>query len=338
MTVTRATLAFDAPTSGDNTHETPCRHTGRMVTARLTAGERWQELASDLFVPLHVTGDGPAPRVRVDYESVADVSYSRVRSTRGEVVRAEELIDSVDSEIALFSLQLRGSGRVAQRGRTTVVRPAEGVLYLADAPYRLTFPSEVDILVVRVPTPALGLSMDRLRQVVAAPLRTSRAGTLGLLARVVGSSLAGRGLLSSPAETARVSAELLREVLAHHSGTPLRSRSPAALRADVRARILRSVADPGLRVSTLADAAGVSERTVHAAFAEVGSSPAAEIRRTRLERSRRLLETTSLSIVEIALACGFSDPTSYTRAFRRQWQLTPAAHRGLESSHPPPTR
>ncbi len=298
-----------------------------MVTARLTTGERWQELASDLFVPLHVSGDGPAPRVRADYESVADVAYSRVRSTRGEVVRAEELIDSADSDVALFSLQLRGTGQVTQRGRSTVVRPAEGVAYVADAPYRLTFPAEVDLLVVRVPTPALGLSMDRLREVVAAPLRMPRAGTLGLLARVVGSSLAGRGLLSSPAETARVSAELLREILAHHSGVPSRSRSHAALRADVRAHIHRRVGDPGLRVRGLADAAGVSERTVHAAFAEVGSSPAAEIRRIRLERSRRLLETTSLTIAEIALACGFTDPTSYARAFRREGELTPAAHR-----------
>lgn len=329
MIVTPTSLQFEVSTSGDNTRETLFRHTGRMVTARLTTDERWQELASDLFVPLHVTGEGPAPRVRVEYERVADVAYSRVRSTGGEVVRAEELIDSVDSDIALFSLHLRGTGQVAQRGRATVVRPAEGVLYLADAPYRLTFPADVDILVVRVPTPALGLSMDRLREVVAAPLRAPRAGALGLLARVVGSSLSGRDLLSSPTETARVGAELLREVLAHDSGAPSRSRSPAALRADVRARISRGLADPGLRVSTLADAAGVSERTVHAAFAEVGSSPAAEIRGIRLERSRRLLETTSLSIAEISLACGFSDPTSYTRAFRRQWQLTPAAHRAL---------
>ncbi|MFS0793555.1 helix-turn-helix domain-containing protein [Microbacterium sp. 1P10AE] len=300
-----------------------------MVTAQPTSTEQWQRLASEIFVPLRVSGDASQPRIRVDYESVSDVAYSRVRSTSGEVVRAEELIDSADSGIALFSLQLRGIGRVTQRGRATVARPASGVLYLADAPYRLDFPGDSDILVVKAPVSALGLSAGRLRDAVAAPLRGD--GTLGLLARILGSSLAGRGLLPSPAETARVSVELLREVFTGQVGAPVRARarSHAAVRAEARDRIRSRIADAELRVGTLAEAAGVSERTIHAAFAEVGSSPAAEIRRARLDLSRSLLETTRMPVVEIALACGFTDPTSFTRAFRRQWQHSPAAHRAL---------
>jgi AraC-like DNA-binding protein len=300
-----------------------------MVMAQPTSTEEWQRLASEVFVPLRVTGDAPQPRIRFDYESVADVTYSRVRSTRGEVIRAEELIDSADSGIALFSLQLRGIGRVTQRGRTAVAHSASGVLYVADAPYRLDFPEDTDILVVKAPFSSLGLSADRLRDAVAAPLRGDR--TLGLLARLLGSSLAGRGLLPSPAETARVSLELMREAFARQSGVAMRprARTHAAVRAEARDRIRSHIDDANLRVGTLAGATGVSERTIHTAFAEVGSSPAAEIRRARLDVSRSLLETTSMSVVEIALACGFTDPTSFTRAFQRQWHCSPTAHRAL---------
>lgn len=298
-----------------------------MATARLTTGAEWQALASQLFVPLRVSGDALVPRLRADYEIVPHRAYSRIRSGGGEVVRAEELIDSSDSEVALFSVQLRGRGEVSQWGRTTVVEPGEGVLYLADAPYRLRYPADIDILVLRVPVDSLGVSGSRLRDVAATPIRTRRSGALALLSRLVASSLAGRGVLPSAMETAQVSGEIVGEILAGHAGEPTRSRSHATLRADVRARMLHAVADPGLRVSTLAAAVGASERTVHDAFAEVGSSPAAEIRRARLERSRRLLETTTLPIVEIALACGFSEATSYTRAFRREWGITPTAHR-----------
>lgn len=298
-----------------------------MVTARLTSDADWQGLASDLFVPLRVSGTAVDPRLRVDYETSSDLAYSRIRSGGGEIVRAEELIDSADSDVALFSIHLRGRGEVRQGGRAAVLRPSEGVLYLADAPYRLSYPGDLDIFVVRAPVAALGMPKDRLRELAARPIRTPRSGALGLLARLVGSSLAGRGLLPSPAGTARVSGELVREILTDHAGAPARSRSRAALRADVRARIRHRLADPGLRVSELAATAGISERTIHAAFAEVGSSPAAEIRGARLELSRRLLETTDLPIAEVALACGFSDPTSYTRAFRRDGEVAPAAYR-----------
>lgn len=50
-------------------------------------------------------------------------------------------------------------------------------------------------------------------------------------------------------------------------------------------------------------------------------------RRIRIERSRKLLTETSLSICEVAASCGFENPSSFTRAFRSETGTTPTIHR-----------
>ncbi|MNU07967.1 HTH-type transcriptional activator RhaS [compost metagenome] len=47
----------------------------------------------------------------------------------------------------------------------------------------------------------------------------------------------------------------------------------------------------------------------------------------RVEKARRLLEKTSMSIAEIAYECGFAHQEHLTRLFRRQTGTTPAAYR-----------
>jgi AraC-like DNA-binding protein len=60
---------------------------------------------------------------------------------------------------------------------------------------------------------------------------------------------------------------------------------------------------------------------------EVGISPAAYIRRLRLERAQTLLRTTSLSTTVIAHQVGFRDSAQLSRAFHTIYHLTPSAYR-----------
>jgi len=69
----------------------------------------------------------------------------------------------------------------------------------------------------------------------------------------------------------------------------------------------------------------LSRRMLEIRFREVlGRSPAAEIRRVRLERARRLLIETRLPIPRIAVACGFVEPGSLARAFRKEFGVSPS--------------
>ena len=96
---------------------------------------------------------------------------------------------------------------------------------------------------------------------------------------------------------------------------------------DVQAHIAEH---PGadLSVPALAARAYMSERNFARAFrAETGMTPAAYVEAARVERARRELETTDLSVQAVAARCGFGTVETMRRAFGRRLGVNPAAYR-----------
>lgn len=60
---------------------------------------------------------------------------------------------------------------------------------------------------------------------------------------------------------------------------------------------------------------------------ELGITPMAYLRRYRIRRARELLETSNLSIMQVALAAGFSESAHFTRTFQHEVGMTPRAYR-----------
>ena len=58
-----------------------------------------------------------------------------------------------------------------------------------------------------------------------------------------------------------------------------------------------------------------------------GMSPQACLLEYRLERARRLLLTSGLTVTEVLYSCGFSDPCHFSRQFRQRYGLSPSAWR-----------
>lgn len=72
---------------------------------------------------------------------------------------------------------------------------------------------------------------------------------------------------------------------------------------------------------------GVSLRFTAELFSADGTSPAAFIRAERLRAAHRILADpryATLTVSAIAARCGFTDRTTFTRAFVRAYGLTPA--------------
>ena len=83
-----------------------------------------------------------------------------------------------------------------------------------------------------------------------------------------------------------------------------------------------------LALPVLATAMGVSESYLRAVFREeTGVSVGNFVRSVRLVRATHLLERGSLDLAEVAKKSGFASLTSFTRAFRRMYNLTPSAYR-----------
>ncbi|CAN5880762.1 AraC family transcriptional regulator [soil metagenome] len=95
-------------------------------------------------------------------------------------------------------------------------------------------------------------------------------------------------------------------------------------------RHLETMYDQPVSPSSLARKAGMSS----ARFARVikrihGISPMQLITKTRITAGTRLLQETEVSIAEIALECGFTDHSAFTRAFRAVTGMAPSEHRRM---------
>jgi LacI family transcriptional regulator len=97
--------------------------------------------------------------------------------------------------------------------------------------------------------------------------------------------------------------------------------------------IWQHVAEP-IGVSDVVEASDVSLRSLQLRFKrELGRSVHGEIFRVRIERAKRLLAETNLTMPKIAEACGFAAADQLSRAFRRETGQTPTAYRVAQRAH-----
>ena len=86
--------------------------------------------------------------------------------------------------------------------------------------------------------------------------------------------------------------------------------------------------DRRLTVEVLAHRAGYSAAHFSRAFsAMAGESPARWLTGRRVAKATGLLTSSRAHVLDIALACGFDDATTFARAFRRRTGLSPSAFR-----------
>ncbi|MDU8913108.1 GlxA family transcriptional regulator [Aestuariicoccus sp. MJ-SS9] len=102
-------------------------------------------------------------------------------------------------------------------------------------------------------------------------------------------------------------------------GDPLVARMVARMRARIE--------DPQ-PLPQLARDLGTTPRTLaRRVQAATGQSPSALYRHLRLTAARQMIETGAASVTEVALRCGYEDPTALTRAFKARFGQSPQALR-----------
>ncbi|MGQ3213182.1 MAG: GlxA family transcriptional regulator [Shinella sp.] len=92
-----------------------------------------------------------------------------------------------------------------------------------------------------------------------------------------------------------------------------------------------NLAEP-LKLADMTPASGLSRRQMERLFQrEMGRSPARYYLDMRLERAHLLLLSSSQAVIEIAMACGFSSASHFSRTYRERHGCTPLATRMAEA-------
>ena len=85
--------------------------------------------------------------------------------------------------------------------------------------------------------------------------------------------------------------------------------------------------------STLATDVGMSTRQLERLFRRyLNRSPKRYYMELRLNKARNLLMQTDMSVINVALACGFSSPSHFSKCYRAQYETTPYRERGAIAS------
>jgi AraC-like DNA-binding protein len=105
---------------------------------------------------------------------------------------------------------------------------------------------------------------------------------------------------------------------------------PDQVRGVLRAALLTGCASAG----EVAALFSIHSRTLNRRLHESNTSFRELVHEGRYEIARRMLETSSLNVTEVASALGYADASAFTRAFRRWSGTTPGAWRTLRRPGP----
>jgi AraC-like DNA-binding protein len=210
---------------------------------------------------------------------------------------------------------------------------AAGVLRVYDPADEIAeqFTSNTHLYTLNIPLGALGIETaavremrDRTYDLTSFQSQLLRAA-VGLLL-VGGEELkTSSSLIGVDRYLAALSALLLRTAV-RRTGPDLAQVEQVRMRTD--AIIYEQAADPNLTPATIATQLNISLRQLYRAFNGT-ESPAARIRRRRLERAAEILAARSGPghVERVAQECGFASAEYFSRAFRREFGLSPRAYR-----------
>jgi transcriptional regulator GlxA family with amidase domain len=85
--------------------------------------------------------------------------------------------------------------------------------------------------------------------------------------------------------------------------------------------------------STLAKDVGMSTRQLERLFRRyLNRSPKRYYMELRLQKARNLLMQTDMSVINVALACGFASPSHFSKCYRAHYDTTPYRERGSHAA------
>jgi transcriptional regulator GlxA family with amidase domain len=98
-------------------------------------------------------------------------------------------------------------------------------------------------------------------------------------------------------------------------------------------QMMESAIEEPISPSELAEDVGLSTRQLERLFRRyLNRSPKRYYMELRLRKARNLLMQTDMSVINVALACGFTSPSHFSKCYRAQYNTTPYRERGTQGA------
>jgi transcriptional regulator GlxA family with amidase domain len=102
-------------------------------------------------------------------------------------------------------------------------------------------------------------------------------------------------------------------------------------------RMMEGATEDPVSPSAMAADVGLSTRQLERLFRRyLGKSPKRYYMDLRLQKARNLLMQTDMSVINVALACGFTSPSHFSKCYRALYHITPYRERGSHADRPAP--
>jgi len=239
---------------------------------------------------------------------------------------------SADNLMVFCVPQMVGRGHMRQRGRFAELAAGTGILSETRSPWKWVSPTDSGTLTLRFSRELLPLRTAEITEACArnvdpaAPAMQMLSGYLGRLFEVADDLTAPQRL-----DAGRAAVDLLAMTLRDVIPSVPGGYGPELVLLEVMQTHVRDhLADPHLRVEELARRHHVSVRHAYDLFARIGTTPGAYLREQRLLAAQAMLSDPRrdrMRMSDIAAAVGILDRTTFERAFRRQYGVTPGGWR-----------
>jgi AraC-like DNA-binding protein len=266
-------------------------------------------------------------RAAIETISVSKLSLSYLFADAMTVERTGRHVALRDHDDFTIGLLLEGRAVVEQDGRGTSLSPGEIVLCDGRRPFRVCFDEPFRQIVFQCDRAQLQARLPDADRRTARSIR-GQAALPSVTADYV-ASIARQPMGFGGAESAI--AQHVLDVLAFTlCGAAPREPTSRPLLTRIQAYIEENLSNSALTPTMIARHHRISRRLLYRLFEEIDDSVASFIRRRRLARCRAVLADDlykKLGVSEIAFACGFNDATTFGRAFRAAFGMSPRDYR-----------
>lgn len=284
----------------------------------------WQNGLAAAFVRLDAESLGASDfRGKIQQAVLPGGQVSRVKATSHRVFRRKEHVAVCRKDVVFLNLQVSGRGLVEMPGFSFETSPMDLSIVPTSDVYSIAHETPFELISIALPQEALpenlGPGITRLSQSATG---RELAGVLASLSKLA---------LQLPNGAAALDQQI-RGTLALVGSLSSQDAGVDAINNAILAYIARHHMQHGLAASPLAAAFGLTQRQLHALFAQTGQTIGARIETARLETACNLLNTTGLPVSNVATRSGFRDPSYFARVFRRRFGLSPRDWRARQLS------